>query len=335
MMLSSSQGTSILHLTCCGLTLGSALLALPLSSHDQPEPARTPVLLTATLAAAGRQEVTAPLSDNWQIQLQWLKPEAEPVRKGDLIAVFNAGTSQSEIKRLTNELLSAKELLKQQESEHQLLVMEASYDLKNKKLLLEKATIDAAVPPQFQSRYDYEKFQLELNKARTEAEKAALALQTAEALQRSTLSKQQLQIQQQQQLLAEAEQTLESMKVYASRDGAISYSLHPWNGEKLFVGSTLQPGWQVAKVNGTEALFVEAWVHEIDVPRVQQATAFIGRFDVAPQQSFPLRLTELAAQGEKRQAWGSASYYRAMFSAAQLPVSKPLLGMGLQIEVAE
>lgn len=331
-MLLSCQRTSLLPCTLPALLLA---VSLPVYSSNEPEPATvtTPVLLTATLAAAGRQEVTAPLSDNWQIQLQWLKPEAEAVHKGDLIAVFNAGTSQSDIKRLTNELLSAKELLKQQQSEHQLLVMEASYDLKNKQLLLEKAAIDAGVPPQFQSRYDYEKYQLEHHKARTEAEKAALALQTAKALQRSTLTKQQLQIQQQQQLLTEAEQTLESMKVYASRDGAISYSLHPWNGEKLFVGSTLQPGWQVAKVNGTDALFIEAWVHEMDVPRVQQATAFVGRFDVAPNQSFPLQFTELAAQGEKRQAWGSASYYRALFSAAQLPLAKPLLGMGLQIEV--
>mgnify|MGYP006178162263 CR=1 FL=1 len=110
-MLLSCQRTSLLPCTLRALLLA---VSLPVYSSTEPEPATvaTPVLLTATLAAAGRQEVTAPLSDNWQIQLQWLKPEAEPVRKGDLIAVFNAGTSQSDINRLTNELLSAKELLK-------------------------------------------------------------------------------------------------------------------------------------------------------------------------------------------------------------------------------
>ncbi len=317
---------------CCAvLALWSAVAAA-----NTPPAVAAPVLLTATLVSDGRQEVAAPLSDSWQIQLQWLKPEAEPVRRGDLIAVFNAGSSQSDVKRFKTELLSATELLKQQESEHQLLVMEARFDLKNKQLLLEKASIDAAVPPQYQSRYDYEKYQLDYQKARTEAEKAQSALTTALAKQQSTLTKQQLQIELNQQLLAEAEQTLENMKVYANRDGAISYSMHPWNGEKLFVGSTLQPGWQVAKVNRLDNLQIEAWVHEMDLPSVQQARGFVARFDVAPEHSLALQLTALAAQSEKRQAWGNAGYYRAIFSAkTPLPIAKPLLGLGLMIEVTE
>lgn len=317
--------------SCIAFTLWSSI-----AIANAPPATKAPVLLTATLVSDGRQEVVAPLSDSWQIQVQWLKPEAEPVRRGDLIAVFNAGSSQSDVKRFKTELLSATELLKQQESEHQLLVMEARFELKNKQLLLEKASIDAAVPPQYQSRYDYEKFQLDYQKARTEAEKAQSALVTALARQQSTLAKQQLQIKLTQQLLAEAEQTLENMKVYANRDGAFSYSMHPWNGEKLFAGSTLQPGWQVAKVNSLDNLQIEAWVHEMDLPRLQQARGFVARFDVAPEQRIPLQLTALAAQGEKRQAWGNAGYYRALFNAnTALPIAKPLLGLGLMIEVTE
>ena len=301
----------------------------------QLTPAATPLLLTATLASDQKQDVSAPLSDSWQIQLQWLKPEQEPVTTGELIAVFNAGNSQSEIERLKTEQVTALEQLKQLESEHQLLVMEAEFELKSRQLLLEKAAIDAAVPVEHQSKYDFEKFQLEHSRARTEANKAAEALATAKVQRHTALAKQQLQIERSRAQLADAEQTLLGMSVYANRDGNISYALHPWYGTKLFSGATVQPGWQIVTVREQKDLFIQAWVHEVDVRRLQQAKNFSARFDIAPTQVFALTLTELAAQGEKRQYWSKGSYYRARFSAAALPVKAPLLGMGLLIEASQ
>lgn len=308
----------------------SLLLAASLSQQLQSE---LPLLLTGSLVSEYRQNIVAPMSDTWRIQVQWLKPEAEAVKAGDLVAVFDAGTIQANIERLKNQLVSTQEQLKQLESQHALKVMEAEFELARRQLLLEKADIDAAVPKDNLSLYDYENNQLLQQRATTELKKARETLATARQEQQTALFKQQLQIEKTAAELAEAEQNLTKMSVYAERDGAISYSLHPWYRTKLFAGVTAQPGWLIAEVTELEGLYVEAWVHEVDVPRLQQATAISARFDIAPEQQFPVSLQLLAGQGEKRQSWGNALYYKAKFTANSLPVAQPLLGMGLLLEV--
>ncbi len=308
----------------------SLLLALSLS---QPGQAELPLLLTGSLVSEYRQNIVAPMSDTWRIQVQWLKPEAEAVKAGDLVAVFDAGTIQANIERLKNQLISTQEQLKQLESQHALQVMEAEFELERRQLLLEKANIDAAVPKDNLSLYDYENNQLLQQRATTELKKAHETLATAKQEQATSLLKQQLQIEKTAAELLEAEQNLNKMSVYAERDGAISYSLHPWYRTKLFAGVTAQPGWQIAEVTELQGLYVEAWIHEVDVSRLKQASSITARFDIAPETAFPLTLKLLAGQGEKRQAWGNALYYKAQFTTSTLPITQPLLGMGLLLEV--
>jgi len=307
----------------------SFVFALALSQQaDQP----LPLLLTGSLVSEYRQNTVAPMSDTWRIQVQWLKPENEAVQAGDLVAVFDAGTIQANIERLKTSLISAQEQYKQLESQHALKVLEAEYELERRQLLLEKADIDAAVPKANLSLYDYENNQLTQQRARTELKKAGETLVTARKEQQNALYKQQLVIDKATADLAEAEKNLQNMSVYAERDGAISYSLHPWYRTKLFAGVTAQPGWQIAEVTEKQGLYVEAWVHEVDVARLQQAKQIEARFDIAPEQPFTLLLQQLAGQGEKRQAWGNALYYRAKFTAERFPINQPMLGMGLLLE---
>lgn len=307
----------------------SFVFALTLSQQaEQP----LPLLLTGSLVSEYRQNIVAPMSDTWRIQVQWLKPENEAIKAGDLVAVFDAGTIQASIERLKTSLISAQEQYKQLESQHALKVLEAEYELERRQLLLEKADIDAAVPKDNLSLYDYENNQLTQQRARTELKKAEETLVTARQEQQNALYKQQLVIEKTAAELAEAEQNLSKMSVYAERDGAISYGLHPWYRTKLYAGVTAQPGWLIAEVTEQQGLYVEAWVHEVDVSRLRQASQVSARFDIAPEQQFALQLQELAGQGEKRQAWGNALYYRAKFTAESLPISQPMLGMGLLLE---
>jgi multidrug resistance efflux pump len=307
----------------------SFVFALALSQQaEQP----LPLLLTGSLVSEYRQNIVAPMSDTWRIQVQWLKPENEAIKAGDLVAVFDAGTIQASIERLKTSLISAQEQYKQLESQHALKVLEAEYELERRQLLLEKADIDAAVPKDNLSLYDYENNQLTQQRARTELKKAQETLVTARQEQQNALYKQQLVIEKTAAELAEAEQNLSKMSVYAERDGAISYGLHPWYRTKLYAGVTAQPGWLIAEVTEQQGLYVEAWVHEVDVSRLRQASQVSARFDIAPEQQFALQLQELAGQGEKRQAWGNALYYRAKFTAESLPISQPMLGMGLLLE---
>ncbi|MDP4535686.1 multidrug transporter [Alkalimonas collagenimarina] len=293
----------------------------------------SPVLLTGTLQSQTKQNVVSPMTDNWRVQVQWLKPEGEAVVAGERVAVFDAGSLQSTIERLKTQVDSANEQLNKLTIQHQLTVMEAEYEVERRQLLLEKASIDAAIPLENISHYDYELYQLDHRRAETELEKAKKALVLAQVAQQTELTKQQLQIDQQLEELADTEQQLDAMSVYANFDGAFTYGTHPWYGTKVFSGMTAQPGWLIGQVQPLTDLTIEAWVYEADVAAVQQAESLTARFDIAAEHPFSVRLHSLAQQGEQRRQWGPGLYYRAEFHSSEWPVNNPRLGMGLLLEV--
>ena len=307
------------------LTALTLSLAISHTSH--------PVLLTGTLQSQTKQNVVSPMTDTWRVQLQWLKPEGDTVVTGERVAVFDAGSLQSTIERLKTQVDSAQDQLKKITIQHQLAVMEAEYEVERRQLLLDKASIDAAIPQANISQYDYELYQLDRSRAETELEKANKALVLAQVAQQTELSKQQLQIDQQLEELADTELQLEAMSVYANFDGAFSYGTHPWYGTKVFSGMTAQPGWLIGQVQPLNDLTIEAWVYEADVAAVQQARQITARFDIAAEHPFSVQLHSLAQQGEQRRHWGPGLYYRAEFHSTDWPVEQPRLGMGLLLEV--
>ncbi|MCH8537567.1 MAG: multidrug transporter [Alkalimonas sp.] len=309
------------------LTAISLCLTMSVSSSGSP------VLLTGTLQSQTKQNVVSPMTDNWRVQVQWLKPEGETVTAGERVAVFDAGSLQSTIERLKTQVDSAKEQLNKLTIQHQLTVMEAEYEVERRRLLLEKASIDAAIPVENISQYDYELHQLDHRRAETELEKANKALRLAQVAQQTELTKQQLQIDQQLEELADTEQQLDAMSVYANFDGAFSYGTHPWYGTKVFSGMTAQPGWLIGQVQPLDDLTIEAWVYEADVTAVQRAGRITARFDIAAEHPFPVQLHSMAQQGEQRRQWGPGLYYRAEFHSTKWPVDQPRLGMGLLLEV--
>lgn len=292
-----------------------------------------PLLISATLEAREAQVVTSPYAGSWQIGVQWLAPEQSYVKAGQPVAVFDAGSLQSTIAGFDNDLLRLADEQALLAQEQQLKVLEAQFELTRQQLLLEKAQLDAAVPVSQRSRYDYDLFQLQLKRQQTETNKAQQALLLAQQTANTVQAKKQLDIRQITEKRTLAQQQLSTMQVLASHDGLVSYGTHPWYRTKLNAGSTVQPGWEIARVQSATQLHIQAWVHEADVAALRQASRFNARFDAYPKQQFALQLDQVAAQGELFAKWGEAAYYRATFKAEQLPDLPLMLGMGMLVEV--
>lgn len=329
-------------ITAAVLTLSLAGSLPPVLAADQPAAdqsgaassanAATPLLISATLESSKVQTVLSPLTDSWQVQVQWLAPEQTYVKAGEPVAVFDAGSLQSTIAGFDNDLLRLKDELAALSQEQQLKVLEAEYELKRQQLLLQKAQLEAAVPLAQRSKYDYDLFQLQLQRQQTESRRAEqnllLVRQTADSMQQ----KKQLELTEKTENRAKAVQQLDRMKVLAQYDGLVSYGLHAWYGTKLSAGATVQPGWDIVRVASAEQLHIQAWVHEADVAALHKARRFTGRLDAYPSQPVSLQLATVASQGEVFAQWGKAAYYKATFTASQLPDQPLMLGMGMLVE---
>ena len=292
-----------------------------------------PLLLSGLVRASENQIFYAPKTPRWRVQIQWMLPEGRIAKQGDLVVVFEGGTIQAEIEGDEARLIIADEELQRIISNNEQSVLEAEYQQKKTRLLLEKASIDASISEQHLSKFDYEKYQLELEKASLANNKAKEALSQTKVANEVQIKKQKFTIKKYQDQLAYNRNQLEKLSGYAQRTGPVIYSEHPWNGEKVFVGMSAQPGWQIAKIPSMSRLYIEAWVHEIDYKKLSLEDSAKLVFDAFPEIELSARLTELSTQPEERTEWGNDVYYRGIFSFENSADVTLLPGMSAQLSV--
>ncbi|MBY6210964.1 HlyD family efflux transporter periplasmic adaptor subunit [Microbulbifer agarilyticus] len=313
----------------------SLLLGLVVIPVLIPKVVAEPLLLSGEVKAEDKQHFVAPMTDDWRVELQWLMPEGQIAETGEIVAVFDGSAIQGKIDAEEVALKRARETLQQQETQQAELVLQSEYALKREALLLKKAAIDAAIPPQFLSAYEYESFQVAKKDAESKVSKAKDALEQARLTRDVTLRKQTIAIDRSLENLAFEEERLASMSVSAERAGPVLYGKHPWTGERVFVGMSAQPAWLIAEIPSLNNLYIEAWLHEVDIDRAKVGQEAILTFDSRLDLRLPANLDYIATQPQKRAEWGVGLYYRVKFSLPE-PVELELLpGMGARIELLE
>lgn len=289
-------------------------------------------ILSGQIKASDNQTFYAPKTDSWRVQVQWLLPEGDIAKKGDLVVVFDSGSIQSQIEQEEVNLIAAQEELYRIESSNQQKLLEANFGQKKNELLLEKSRIDGRISKTYLSQYNYEKNQLEFEKALVANAKAIETLKQAKVEALVAVTKQKLNIKQLEGKLKYNRHKLKQMSVYAERTGPVIYGSHPWNGEKVFVGMTAQPSWKIAEIPSMNGLYIEAWVHEIDYKNLTLNSQANLHLDAFPDVNFTGTLTKISTQPEERKEWGKGVYYRSVFEFGELPTLTLLPGMSVQLE---
>lgn len=289
-------------------------------------------ILTGEIKASENQVFYSPKTDNWRVQLQWMLPEGDVANKGDLVVVFDSGSIQSKIEQEEVSLLAAEEELFRLKSEAEQKLLEASFQQKRTVLLLEKSRIDAGISEQHLSQFDYNKNQLAYEKAVVVKAKADENLKQTKISNSVSITKQTLKIEKHKEKLQYNKNKLLKMSLYAERSGPVLYGNHPWNGEKVFVGMTAQPSWEIAKIPSINGLYVEAWVHEVDMKYLAKENRAKLILDAYPESVLMTKLMKVSTQPEERKEWGTDVYYRSTFEFESPPELILIPGMSAQLE---
>lgn len=289
-------------------------------------------ILSGQIKASDNQTFYAPKTDSWRVQVQWMLPEGDIAKEGDLVVVFDSGSIQNEIEQQEVSLIVAEEELHRIKGSNQQKLLEATFEQQKTALLLEKSRIDANISVEYLSQYDYEKNQLTFEKALVANAKAKESLKQSEVESLVGVTKQELAITKLQNELQYNRNKLEQMSVYAQRSGPVLYGTHPWNGEKVFVGMTAQPSWKIAEIPSMNGLYIEAWVHEIDHKNLTLQSSAKLILDAFPEAKLTGKLTEISTQPEERKEWGKGVYYRSVFEFEALSNLTLLPGMSVQLE---
>lgn len=309
----------------------SIILLLLLSANISL--AQENLILSGRIKAGESQVFYSPKSDTWRTQIQWMLPEGEVAKPGDVVVVFDSGSIISTIEQTETSLIVAEDELHRVTSEAAQNLLEAEHQVKRNELLLEKAKIDASVGKTYISQFDYEQNQLNYEKAIVSLAKAKDNLVQVKTSGEVQITKQKLTIEKHKRNLTYNQYKLAQMSLAAEREGPIVYGEHPWNGEKVFVGMTAQPSWKIAEIPSAKGMYIEAWLHEVDFKKVKAGSLATLTFDAYPQFQFESQLQSIATQPEERKEWGDDVYYRLHFPLQGTQSFPVLPGMSVQIEL--
>jgi len=304
-----------------------ALLAFNATANERQ------LVLSGTIRASDNQAFYAPKTDTWRVQVQWMMPEGDVAKKGDLVVAFDGSSLENQIEQDKVSLYAANEELQRKGFTAEQKQFEADFAVKRAALELEKARIDAQISQSHLSEYDFQKNQLEYERKAVALAKAKEKLGQTKVENSVSIEKQKLSIQKLEQRITYSQGKLKGMSVYAQRSGPVLYANHPWNGDKVYVGMTAQPSWKIAEIPSMGGLFIEAWIHEVDYQFYKSGQKAKLSFDAYPGHEYQASLKALSTQPEERKSWGKDVYYKASFEFSIPEGIKLIPGMSAQLEV--
>lgn len=213
------------------------------------------------IARSSAALVPPAIDELWQLNITRLHPDGAPVKKGDVVLVFDGGDTQKK-------LMEKQSALKEKQTQLDRLLMDLAERERNERIAteqqraaLDKARRKATQPADLLRRVDYRKLVIEREQAEAQM-KLAERRETAAAEQRRQekrlLESELAQLQAEVQQLMQA---LEQLNVMAPRDGVMLHKTD-FQGEKFDAGSQVWRGQAVAEIPDLATLAVRAQLPE-------------------------------------------------------------------------
>lgn len=294
-----------------------------------------PLIMTGKISSSNVQVVSAPRTDRWNIQIQWMIEEGSVVQPGDTIAVFDSGSVDAQLEQNEDALNTQQLELKSTRAELEQAVTDARSALQIADLEVEKARIEANIESNDVSEYDKGQYKIALERALVEQFKAQQALEKQLTAKKNALAKQQIEITKLEENIEYQRYQLTRLKVLATINGVVSHMYHPWTNEKITAGTSLQPAMKVMEIQDIEGFKIDAWVHEIDADQVSLNQSAMITLDAYPGHHYQALVSHQVSQPEKKAGWGDSAYYQLELTFVEMPEEKLLPGMSVRVVLNE
>jgi multidrug efflux pump subunit AcrA (membrane-fusion protein) len=315
------------------LLLSVGLPAAPSASRLRVEKGtfRPMIVLTGTLKASRSEEFIAPLTGTWQIQIKWMAREGDEVKAGDPVVRFDTANIATEIESAREALKNKLNEKRQFEADRRFKMLELEADFKSAENESKKKEIDAAIPEELLSRYEYEKRQLDSRRGGQTLESARKNRKVSLAEVEAQIKTADIEIDELGKTLAKLQKDVQGLVLHSRTAGPLIYDMT--RDHKVQVGDTVYSTDTVAFIPDRSSLEVEAWVCETHIQQVKPGLRVALRLDAYPERLFSGVVGEVSRNAETRKQWGKASFFRVMIRPDQVDpeIMKP--GMSVKCDV--
>ncbi|GAB3738441.1 hypothetical protein GCM10028794_21210 [Silanimonas algicola] len=317
---------------CLAAVMAAVLQAAPALAQADPADGARRTVLSGVVRSTDAETIYAPMSNTSPVVLRQLAVDGSAVKPGDVLVRIDPGAATAQINALKTQIALARARVDKERAELDVRRVDAALALVDAEAALAKAEVDAAIPPDYLARIDYDRFQGEAERARREIVLKRQELASAEAAVQRRARDGALEMAQLEADLAFAERQIARAEQRATRAGTAVFGFHPWSGQRFEVGASANSGMAIGEVVGAGELAVRAWALEVDRPGLELGQTVQVRFDAVPGRVLPGRIASIAGAPEPKAEWGSGRYFTidvTLDVAEGLPL-KP--GMSARIE---
>jgi multidrug efflux pump subunit AcrA (membrane-fusion protein) len=267
-------------------------------------------VLTGSLMALRSEEFKVPITETWRVQIKWMVKEGESVKPGDPVVRFDTSGLASLLESAQESLKAKREERVRKQAEFENQKFELDVEVKKARNDNRQKALDASIPEGLESKYEYDRKQLE-KKISDEALAGALTNQSVKtADMESQMRTLEIEAGELEANLAKLEKSLRGLTLIAGTEGAVLYDVDEWSGRKVQVGDTVFATSVVAAIPDMTSLIVQAWVSETHVQRVRVGQAVDIYLDAYPDKHYGGAIRQISKSADPVRRWGRSNYFR-------------------------
>jgi HlyD family secretion protein len=292
------------------------------------------LFFTGQLIAGKSVNIMAPRQRSaFQSTITYLAPEGELIKQGERLVEFD-----------TSSLLSQRTELERQVAEAKLRIEKKKLDLEANRCDLENAVVQAEyslenaqlyakIPKELQSVNQYEKYQVNLEKAQVALQKAREQLANFQQTYEGQMKLIQITLDQAMLNLKKNDSDMELLSVKAPQDGLVIYGDNWQSNRKIQEGDSVIMGSIVATLPDLSSLQVVGYVYDTELAFLSKNLPCTFGLDAIPDRRFQGAVQSWASVATRKGFATTQKVFKAVIQpdAVDLSVMKP--GMTAHVEI--
>lgn len=289
-------------------------------------------LVTGELEAVRSTYLSVPRVPTWETSIRWMEADGAAVKAGQKVIEFDNSSFTRDLEEKRLQRTQALADLEKKEAEIASQVAEKEFQVESRRIALDKAEREAAIPEELLSRREYQDKRLALERARIEHQKALEDLEAARRANEEEVEQRKIALDRTQREIELAQTAIQALVLAAPRDGIFVVGDH-WQGRKLQIGDTVWVGMPIASLPELDAMRVGIDLSDVDDGKILTGMTAVCTLDTYPERTFRGRVSGINAVAQEAEGRSLRRAFSGIVDLDEVDAERMRPGMSVKVEV--
>ncbi|HXK59386.1 MAG TPA: efflux RND transporter periplasmic adaptor subunit [Acidobacteriota bacterium] len=290
--------------------------------------------ITGELRAQRAIQISVPrIRSGFASLVTFLAPEGAQVKEGERLVEFDSSTLMSQHSEAQRKLDEAKLKIEKKKADLEVQRADLLNAVAQAEANLKVAELYARTPAELLAANTYQKYQLDLERARLALEKAKEQLENFERSVSTEMALVEIERAQAELDLKKIESDLSLLAINAPQGGIVVYGDNWANNRKVQVGDNLFPGMPVVELPDLSSMQVIGYVYDTELSFLSKGMRCSFSLDALPGTSFEGTIVSLTSVASRKGFASEHKVFRAVIEPDRVEPAVMKPGMTVRVSV--